>query len=397
MRQLRIKGLVGEVNAVRQACTSPMTPAQREDLKIRVHHTVSQVDEICRQHRVRPSQLPAPTRRAYEFLLKLDLNSLPPATVASGEQKMQRHLPGSIRLTGLRTFLDGLLDDLARQTHLGRLDAAAMLRVVQQTAYRLDHQMGRDELKPGHLRAESRELAAWFRYFAQSQHMERYVQSVRRAQAIFASLPRAAGRWRLPLLVHFRPSSHLYRWRMTSAGTRIVLSTSMIGLEDEALGALGRMMLGDRRHWPAVHEAMLSEPYQSVRTAMDEAAGKVERTRGMAYDLAMVFDEVNRRYFGGCMARPKLIWTKRLTGRQFGHYEFAHDVVCISSTLDRPDVPPFVVEHVMHHELLHKKHGSKWSGSRRRSHTSEFRSDERTFERFEEADRFLQSLSRRMS
>jgi len=141
----------------------------------------------------------------------------------------------------------------------------------------------------------------------------------------------------------------------------------------------------------------MSEAFQAVRTALDQAAGAVEHTSGMTHDLSEVFDGVNRRYFDGQMPRPKLRWTKRLTGMRFGHYNFAHDVVCISSTLDRPDVPRFVIEHVMHHELLHKKHGSKWSGSQRRCHTREFRAEERVFERFDDADKFLNFLSRGIS
>lgn len=395
MRQLRITGLVREANYVRQICSSPMTVAQRDSLKSRVQRTLSEIDGICSRHGVRPSQLPAPSRRAYEFLLKLDVDALP-MTTAPQEHQLQKHLPGSVRLIGLRAFLDGLLDDLARQVHMGRLNAAAMLRVVQQTAQRLDHHMSCNEFKPGHLRTESRDLVAWFRYFAQPQHMDAYMQAVRRAQAVFGTMLEANSRWKLPLLIHFRPSSHLYRWRPDPRGTRMILSIPMISFNEATFNHLGRMMLGDRQHWPAVNAAMLSQSYQSVRTAMDEAAGRVERTHGMAYDLAEVFEEVNRRYFNGGMARPTLSWTRRLTGRRFGHYNFAHDVVCISSTLDRPDVPRFVIEHVMHHELLHKKHGSKWNGSQRRCHTREFRAEERTFERFEEADKFLNALSRGM-
>lgn len=396
MGQLRIIGLVREASYVRQICASPMTAAQRQDLRNRVQRTLSQINAICSRHGVRPSQLPAPSRRAYEFLLRLDLDRLPVTTDMPQGHEPQKHLPGSIRLSGLRTFLDNLLDDLARQVHMGKLDTAATLRRVQQTNQRLENDLSRNELKPVHLRTESRDLVAWFRHFARPENMDRYVEAVRRAQAVLWAIPGANERWEAPLLVHFRPSGHLYRWRVGTKGTRMVLSTPMICFDDVTFGHLGYMMLGNRRHLPAITAAMLSEPYQSIRTAMDEASGPFERTEGMTYDLAKVFDEVNRRYFGGGMSRPKLRWTRRLTGRRFGHYNFAHDVVSISSTLDRPEVPGFVIEHVMHHELLHKKHGSRWNGSQRRCHTPEFRAEERTFERFEEADEFLNALSRQM-
>jgi len=65
----------------------------------------------------------------------------------------------------------------------------------------------------------------------------------------------------------------------------------------------------------------------------------------------------------------------------------------VGSTLDRTDVPEYVFDHVMHHELLHKKHGIQWRGRRQHAHTSAFREEERRFEQYEEAAAFLNKLS----
>jgi hypothetical protein len=65
----------------------------------------------------------------------------------------------------------------------------------------------------------------------------------------------------------------------------------------------------------------------------------------------------------------------------------------ISRALDRPDVPEFVVDHVMHHELLHKKHGLRWQDGRGVAHTREFRSEEVRFAQYEPADQFLRQLA----
>lgn len=397
MRQLRISGLVREANFFREACTCPMTSADRETLSRRLTNTLAKIDEICRRHGVSPTRLPGPTRRAYEFLAQLDLSRLPQTETAPPEHHSTQRMPGSIRFTGLRAFLDGLLDDLALAIHAGRCDAAATLRVVQQTAGRLEHYISRNNLAPGHLKPESRELTAWFRYFSDPAHLDTYLCAVRRVQSVLGAMAVGNSRWKTPFLVHFRPGSHLYRWRAAPGGTRVILPAAMVSFDEHALQHLGRMMLGDRRSWPLVNQAMLSEPYQAVRLALEEHSGPAERSRGITCDLAEVFDAVNRRYFGGQMTRPNLIWTRQPTGFRFGHYDFVLDVVCISSTLDRPDVPRFVLEHVMHHELLHKKHGLEWHGTRQHAHTPEFRAEERAFERFSEADQFLQSLSRRMA
>jgi hypothetical protein len=67
----------------------------------------------------------------------------------------------------------------------------------------------------------------------------------------------------------------------------------------------------------------------------------------------------------------------------------------ISSTLDQAKVPEFVVDFLMYHELLHKKHGIRWSaGGRGYAHTAAFYSDEKRFEGFERAEKWLEKLAR---
>jgi hypothetical protein len=56
-------------------------------------------------------------------------------------------------------------------------------------------------------------------------------------------------------------------------------------------------------------------------------------------------------------------------------------------------VPEFVVDFIVYHELLHKKHGLRWSGSRAHAHTPEFRRDERRFPGMAEAERVLRRIA----
>ena len=65
----------------------------------------------------------------------------------------------------------------------------------------------------------------------------------------------------------------------------------------------------------------------------------------------------------------------------FGHYEFVGDSIVVSSVLDDEDVPAFVVDFIMFHELLHKKHGLRWRAGRAMAHTPAFRQDERRLTR----------------
>jgi predicted metal-dependent hydrolase len=120
----------------------------------------------------------------------------------------------------------------------------------------------------------------------------------------------------------------------------------------------------------------------------------VEGTRGAFHDLDQSFDRVNARYFGATMPRPRLTWSRSFTGRKFGHYDFLKDLVMVSSTLDQERVPQFVVDYLMFHELLHKKHGVRWVNGRRYAHTREFYAEERQVPQYDEADAWLTKLAR---
>ncbi len=69
-------------------------------------------------------------------------------------------------------------------------------------------------------------------------------------------------------------------------------------------------------------------------------------------------------------------------------------MVMLSVSLDDPSVPAFVVDFVMYHELLHKKHGVTLANGRRMAHTPAFRADELLFARDHEAFAHLKALAR---
>jgi hypothetical protein len=94
------------------------------------------------------------------------------------------------------------------------------------------------------------------------------------------------------------------------------------------------------------------------------------------------------------LARPLLAWSTVPTARTFGHYQPARDALMVSASLDAPTVPEFVVDAVMHHELLHKQLGVTVSNGRRSIHSAAFRSAERQYARYAEAEAFLNTLAR---
>ncbi|MBN2567632.1 M48 family metallopeptidase [Candidatus Woesearchaeota archaeon] len=107
--------------------------------------------------------------------------------------------------------------------------------------------------------------------------------------------------------------------------------------------------------------------------------------------LAESFERVNERYFDGMMDIANLRWGGASASR-FGTYEYGSDTITISETLgDDPEL----VDYVMYHEMLHKKH--KYTHSRGRSlhHSAAFRRDEKAYPNQAQLERRLSRLATR--
>ena len=110
-----------------------------------------------------------------------------------------------------------------------------------------------------------------------------------------------------------------------------------------------------------------------------------ERTEGQHVDLETVVDQVHETCLGGELDRPRLTWNGRMTQLKNGHCRFVCVTRMLSVTLDAPDVPNYILDFVMYHELLHKKLGAKMVSGRRYAHTRAFRAADRAFPHEREA------------
>lgn len=95
--------------------------------------------------------------------------------------------------------------------------------------------------------------------------------------------------------------------------------------------------------------------------------------------LKSYFNKLNDAHFFGAMDPPNLRWGQE-SYRKLGSYDFGTDTITISQALhpDRTNDSE-ILEYVLYHEMLHKKHKFSSSGRRTRSHTSAFRADEAGF------------------
>jgi hypothetical protein len=119
---------------------------------------------------------------------------------------------------------------------------------------------------------------------------------------------------------------------------------------------------------------------------------RLRSPRGVFYDLDIIFEDLNTRFFHGQMARPRMSWSQLRTRRILGHYDPAHNAIIISRIFDHPAVPRYVLEYIVYHEMLHLKHPVTLRGSRRCVHSAEFQAEEKLFPRVQEANSFLKRL-----
>lgn len=118
----------------------------------------------------------------------------------------------------------------------------------------------------------------------------------------------------------------------------------------------------------------------------------VAGAEGEHYNLEEIFDDLNRRFFHGLMARPQMTWSKVRSRQRLGHYDPAHNTIVVSRIFDRPGVPRYAIEYLVFHELLHLRHPVRMNGSRRCVHSRAFREEEKIFPRLAEAKRYVRQL-----
>jgi hypothetical protein len=116
-------------------------------------------------------------------------------------------------------------------------------------------------------------------------------------------------------------------------------------------------------------------------------------TRGKYHDLQEIYDDLNRRYFGGTID-ARITWgqrggrPRRRNSIKMGSYSVEERLVRIHRSLDRAFVPRFFVEWIVYHEMLHQVHEIKVVNGRRQFHTREFLRDEARFEHYVAARRW---------
>lgn len=250
---------------------------------------------------------------------------------------------------------------------------------------------------PGHLPTRSLRAYQWLKFLSDAPTLTEHLKTLRVVLHEFQRLPGPTrGAPHPPIQVEFTYGSHLYRAVKGATGLRVTLHEGFLGAPLEVLRAVVYAVTSKQHEQERqiLREYSASDDFAEVVYGLEMTTTiTVDYPQGRTYDLETIFNRVNRAYFGGKMARPKLMWNRILTTSHMGHYDSLRDVVMISMTLDAPEVPEYVVDYVMYHELLHKQFGVSSVNGRRKVHTPEFRAAERKYHRYAEAHAFIHARS----
>ena len=385
--RLRITGLIRLSEAVRRELAGPLSAAQRDKIKLRVAQSLQQIEQIARDARTSLDRLPAPSRRAVEFLKSIEWEKLPVGDVSASNFQRLRH----ISWPGLGLFVERTMERLASAS--SDADVESIRQAIERASRQMEGTIARQKLSPDELTPGSRDLRGWLAFFARPENIAAYRRAAALAQSALA--PRLARRkhFPLPLHVHFRPMRGIYKLSATRRGSVFSLPPTTIAFDSADFDKLANLVF-DKSVKRDVVERMTSEGCQAIRAELESLAGLIEQTRGAFHDLSESFDRVNHDYFAGAMPRPRLTWNRSFTGRKFGHYDWILDTVMVTRTLDDSRVPAFVTDFIVYHELLHKKHGITWTNGRGYAHTAEFYREERAFKQYAEAEGMLEKLAR---
>jgi len=109
----------------------------------------------------------------------------------------------------------------------------------------------------------------------------------------------------------------------------------------------------------------------------------VLRTRGRVHDLQAVYDRLNRRYFAGKLDL-RITWGAARRPRaqrsiKVGAFLVEDRLIRVHPVLDHEMVPPYFVDWIVFHEMLHGKHAIRRVRGRRCFHPPELVREEAQF------------------
>ena len=314
----------------------------------------------------------------------------------------------TVRVSNLLPFCRQVQEELHKLSEQPSIDDISgmdehsiqlLLEIVRRKVKRLKNALKKKGIPASRLPLPSYRAYLWLNFLQEEAHMRQHLSALREYRSIAQEvLENPAGIIRLmnPVLeinIFYLP--YIYQSKKEGGRNQLSIHEALINAPrkvkiDLALAALKNSKPALRN----LKKYCSSRDYYQMENLMrgsQQAQGS--SPRGRQVDLAEVFEKVNRDYFRGQLEKPQLSWSVKRSYRRLGTYSAQFDQVTVSRTLDNMEIPAYVIEYIMYHELLHKKVGVQRANSGKRNHTKAFKDLEKQFKYYEEANQYLKTLA----
>jgi hypothetical protein len=163
-----------------------------------------------------------------------------------------------------------------------------------------------------------------------------------------------------------------------------------LGADEGILRAVAEYVRGNSGKPLRIIRDFIREHSLKIRKKAAPGARKIRIThQGQYFNLLDSFTGLNEQYFGGAID-SSITWGNRMKHARcrtirLGSYSPILNIIRINPVLDREFVPPYVVDSITYHEMLHRFLGFKYIEGRRFSHYGKFKELERDFIHHEKA------------
>ncbi len=157
------------------------------------------------------------------------------------------------------------------------------------------------------------------------------------------------------------------------------------GADSAIIAALSAYLKNGDRH----ASRLLSAFIESHRERLASRRPPLKlRTHGNHYDLSKIFTQIGNTHFPGATDGVSITWGKRgapMRGKsrkrtiRLGTYTHDERLIRVHPVLDQTWIPPFFIEYIVFHEMLHHVEPAREEHGRTIFHTPEFRRRERAY------------------
>ncbi|MCD6474888.1 MAG: hypothetical protein J7K85_01330 [Anaerolineaceae bacterium] len=302
----------------------------------------------------------------------------------------------NIRIQGLIRAAERFHHQVNFEAAQEKADKNRLRRELTLLCGELDSILDKNRIQPGNLPAQSRRAALWFFFLRREDHLSAHLKSTQQIQ--FACNKRYRSLNNAPL-IKFYNSNILYQVKHRDHSFEFILHEGYLNAPKEIQSLLislpGRKRMSKKTR-SILREHSHSEQFRKIQIQLNQHSIALYRESdaiGRFYHLKEAFERVNSAYFKGQHSLPHLCWSTRVTRRKFGHYNPTTDSIQLSRTLDGKNIPEYVIDFVLYHELLHRDLGFLEKNGRQYAHRTEFRQRELAFSQYEKAQTFLDRLA----